>query len=328
MDNLIAAADQPQVGPLRYLVPHPSTWKNHTCCPWATSILVIDPETEELKLCPVTCKRWGCEWCAVRKIKKLAYLTNGASPSRMMTLTIDPALYESPKDAWEQTTDKIPELVRLLRAEPVRAWKEAKKSKRPSAINRPEPMEFEYLKVTELHKSGWPHWHLLCRCPFIPRQWLTDAWASLTGATRVDLKKIASTFSSFRYLVKYLTKLHRIDWTDRHVSYSQHFFKDEDKEKMLYPEQTIEERTDEHPWMYLSRRYSRETVGVDDQGNYRLPYSYVGTPMDLDRADVGLPPIGKRDAMTATRTARTELQMTQQTLIDAGNDQDYSTASF
>jgi hypothetical protein len=293
MDDSTLVSEPEQAAPIRYLVPHPATWRNYSSCPWATTVIVIDPIDDRLLLVPVNCKRWGCEWCAIRKIRKMAFLTNGAMPSRMLTLTIDPALYESPKDAWEKTTDLIPELVRLIRNEPVRQWKENKKAGRRCSAEAPEPTEFEYLKVTELHKSGWPHWHLLCRSPYIPRQWLTDEWAKLTGATRIDLKKITNTFSSFRYLVKYLTKLHKIEWTDRHVSYSRNFFRESDKEETLYPERAVEERSEEHPWLYLSRRYDRHLIGVDDRGNFVLPHSFFGTPTDMDRTDVGLPILTK-----------------------------------
>jgi hypothetical protein len=301
--------------PVRYLVPHYSCWKNYTCCPWAKSVIALDPETERPILCPVTCKRWGCPYCAVRKIRKLAYLTNAAAPNRWIRLGVDPALYEAqeatadnnwekksaPQVAWEKTAPQFPECFRILRK------------------LRDEPIE--YLRVTELHKSGFPHYHALLRCGFLPKKQLDDTWAKLTGAPYNWIAKIDSTFSSFRYLVKYLTKLHKIEWTDRHVSYSRGFFPEEAKEKLAFPERTIIERSDEHPWVYLSRRHCTETVGVDDNGCYHLDDIFCGTPVDLNRDDVGLPRLPEK-------TEPTPPPRVQAAMFDDHADRSYYTEGF
>lgn len=301
MKDPITDIDRPLDRPTRYLVPHPSTWRNYSCCPWAKSIIAIDPETEKLVLCPVTCKRWGCEYCAVRKIRKLAFLTNGAAPNRWIRLGVDPARYQSPREAWEHTSPLLPEACRRLR--------------------KIRKCEIEYLRVTELHQSGFPHYHALLRSAFIPQKQLSSTWGELTGAPVVWIAKIDSTFSSFRYLVKYLTKLHRIEWTDRHVSYSRNFFREEDREKMAFPERSITDRTDEHPWLYLSRRYPSDQIGVDDNGCYHLPYDYAGTPYDLSRADVGLPRLPEPNQEPPPKQV-------QRTAFDTSEEPDYSTTSF
>lgn len=370
--------DRPLDTPVRYLVPHYSCWKNYTCCPWAKSIIAIDPETERPILCPVTCKRWGCPYCAVRKIRKLAYLTNAAAPVRWIRMAVNPRNYTSPRDAWEKTSPLFPECFRQLRK------------------IRNEPIE--YLRVTELHASGFPHYHALLRCGYLPKQQLDDEWARLTAMPypkRPDLEaaiekmlaegramkktptaiaahnaaietlaktrrtndtdskqmkraieherytksrinwswnydtgtpfnwiaKIDSTFSSFRYLVKYLTKLHKIEWTDRHVSYSRGFFPEEAREKLAFPERTIMERSDEHPWVYLSRRHFNEPVGVDDNGCYHLNDIFCGTPADLNRDDVGLPRLPEK-------TEPPPPKLVQATMLDDSEDHDYYTEGF
>jgi hypothetical protein len=318
--DVIGDIDRPLDKPVRYLVPHPATWRNYQCCPWAKTVIAVDPETEKLVACPVTCKRWGCPYCAVRKIRKLAFLTNGAAPNRWTRLGVQPLNYASPREAWEKTSPAVPELFRQLNA---------------TLGNRTD-----YLRVTELHQSGFPHYHALLRGPFLPikivsRKWasltalpypkpaptaamikdlgnrgydvtkleaaqgdektppekLRNEWNNATGAPYVWLAKINDSFSSFRYLVKYLTKLHKIEWTDRHVSYSRNFFREEDKEKLAFPERTIVERTDEHPWVWLANRYDRNDVGVDDNGCYHLPEEFCGTPGMWTRKDCGLPPM-------------------------------------
>lgn len=173
------------------------------CCPTAQTYIAFSRRLLCHILIPLGCKRWSCRWCAEIKIKKLAAQTKTAKPSRMMTLTVDPKLWESPRAAFDGTRAQVPELIRRLR-------------KRYGTV--------EYLRVTELTKKGWPHYHLLLRSNFIPHAIVKMEWEALTGATVVDLRQVKKTFQAYNYLVKYLSKLHKIEWTERHVSYSRNFF--------------------------------------------------------------------------------------------------------
>ena len=153
--------------------------------------------------CCVECKKWSCPSCARAKIRRLAALTLLAQPNRLLTLTIDPAKHANPRDAFLTTSAQVSELVRVLR-------------KRFGPV--------EYLRVTEVTKQGWPHYHLLVRSAFLPHEVVKREWQKLTGAYIVDLRKVTKTFSAYTYLVKYLAKMHKLDWTDRHVSTSKAFF--------------------------------------------------------------------------------------------------------
>ena len=282
MRDPVHEADVPaERSPVRYLVPAPSTFRNYTSCPWATSIRMIDPETNKPILAQVTCKRWGCAYCAPRKIKKLSYLTNQAEPNRWIRLGVNPALHESPEAAWRKTSPQVPELFRVLRQ---------------------DGKEYEYLRVAELHNAstkyselpveykalGFPHYHCLLRSPYIPQRKLSDLWDKLTAAPVVYIAKIDQSFRTFRYLVKYLTKLHRIEWTDRHVSYSKGFFTDESKEKLEYPEKQVIERSELHPWVYLTNYYYGQEIGLDAAGYYLLPADKSYPPDTKTPQDLGL----------------------------------------
>ncbi len=163
----------------------------------------------------VPCKQWACPYCSRRKIARLARLTKLAAPNRMLTLTVDPGLWENPRAAFDGTRRQVPELIRRLRK---------------------DFGEIEYLRATELTKNGWPHYHLLIRSGFLPHKVVQRIWAELTGAIIVDLRQVKQTFSAYTYLVKYLSKLHKIEWTERHLSYSKNFFPKEEKEEP--PQQT------------------------------------------------------------------------------------------
>jgi len=267
---LIEAADKPFPRPApRYLVPHPGTFADYAFCPWASCNLVMDHETGQYQLVPVTCKRWGCSYCAPRKIRRLAFLTNRAKPNRWIRLGVRPELYADAKEAWLRSSPALPELCRRLRK---------------------EIGECEYLRVCELHKSGMPHYHALLRSNYIPQRMLSRIWNELTSAPVVYIAKIDQSFSSFRYLTKYLTKLHRIEWTDRHVSYSRNFFNAEDLEKLANPTREIIERREEHPWKYLADRYATDVIALERNGVYTLPYKPGMPDRDIPLHDFGLRP--------------------------------------
>lgn len=149
------------------------------------------------------CKTWHCRFCAAAKIRKLSWLTGKAAPNRLLTLTVNNKLYASPRHAFDATRALVPELIRELRT---------------------RFGEVEYLRVTEVTKAGFPHYHLLVRSGYLPHAVVKTLWEKHTGATIVDLRPVTQTFGAYNYLTKYLTKMHRLDWTERHVSYSKGFF--------------------------------------------------------------------------------------------------------
>jgi hypothetical protein len=172
-------------------------------CKWARSTLVKNSLTNKYAIVGITCKRWGCPECAREKTRDLANWVKLAAPNKLLTLTVNPKCHDNPELAWLSTAPLVPELIRALR-------------KRFGPI--------EYLRVCELHQSGWPHYHCMLRSDFLPRLVVKKIWQELTGAEIVDIREVSRFFNSFQYLVKYLTKLRRIDWTDRHVTYSRRFF--------------------------------------------------------------------------------------------------------
>jgi hypothetical protein len=172
-------------------------------CPSAQSLLARQISGGPSLLIGLGCKRWTCRFCAAVKIRKLSWLTARAAPSRLLTLTVNNRLYSNPRAAFDATRAFVPELIRFLRT---------------------RFGEVEYLRVTEVTRAGYPHYHLLVRSAFLPHAVVKKAWHEMTGAEIVDLRPVTKTFGAYNYLTKYLTKMHRLDWTERHVSYSRNFF--------------------------------------------------------------------------------------------------------
>ncbi len=195
------------------------------------------------------CNQWSCRLCAARKISRLASKTNRAEPNRLLTLTIDPSKWDSPRESFDGTRRQVPELVRKLR------------------------LKFgsvEYLRVTELTNKGWPHYHLLIRSGFLPQPVVKEIWASLTGATIVDLRQVKNKFQTYIYLVKYLTKMHKLAWTTRHVSTSRNFFPPEppvEKNTLGLTSKTVIES---NPAKYLFSMFRGATLVELTHGVYGL----------------------------------------------------------
>lgn len=177
------------------------------CCPHAQTLAGFSQTLRETVYLPLACKQWTCRICAEDKIRVLAAKTREATPNRMLTLTVNPACWTDPRNAYDGTRRQISVLFTHLR----------------KIFG-----DIEYLRVTELDKKGWPHYHLLLRSGYIPHGVIKREWERLTGAIIVDIRPVKKSLNAYKYLVKYLSKIHSIPWTDRHISYSRSFFPPED----------------------------------------------------------------------------------------------------
>jgi hypothetical protein len=163
----------------------PERLSNVTCCPTATTALATSPIFESPILLVLPCKRWGCEVCRSQKIRALAFNIHAAAPNRLLTLTVDTDIDPNPEVAWLNTRDKPSELFRALRA---------------------RKLSIEYLKVTEVTKKGYPHYHCLLRSDYLPQPVIKALWTRLTRSSIVDIRIVTNQFNAFSYLVKYPAK--------------------------------------------------------------------------------------------------------------------------
>lgn len=203
-------------------------------CQHARTLHGFSPPLDRWCVIALPCKRWGCRHCGERKIVRFGWRCADAKPNRLVTLTIANALWETPRDAYDGTKSKVSEFAVRLRR---------------------EHGEFEYFKVLEVTKKGWPHYHLIVRCPYIDQKEMSNLWATLTGAPIVDVRAIKKTADVYYYVVKYLGKQKYIPWTDRRVSWSKNFWQDADWKappKIELVETTV---LDEHPDVILRKYY-------------------------------------------------------------------------
>lgn len=178
-----------------------AAWMN--CCPRARTLTGWSVTLDSHVIIQVTCKNWGCPICGRRKVQRYAKMVADACPNRLITLTVNPGRWENPRAAYDGTRRAVPRLTAKLR----KAYG-----------------EFEFFRILEVTKKGWPHYHLVTRSPFIPQGEISNLWDELTGAPIVDVRELKKKTNAYWYVVKYLGKQEYIPWTDRRASSTKGFF--------------------------------------------------------------------------------------------------------
>lgn len=197
-----------QSEPARFLVGHNAgldLWMK--CCPVARTWEGWSETLDAWVIIAVSCRRWSCPICGREKVQHYAKKVADAEPNRLITLTVNPAMHESPRAAYDATRRQIPELSKRIRK---------------------GYTEFEFFRVLEATKKGWPHYHLVTRSPYIPQGELSSIWNELTGAWIVDVRALHRRTNAYWYVVKYLGKQAHIPWTDRRATWTKNFFRKTD----------------------------------------------------------------------------------------------------
>lgn len=195
-------------------------------CPFATTLQAFSAVLDTRIICQIKCKRWGCRHCGPRKIASIAHRVKKAKPMKLITLTVDPKCYLNPREAFDKTRGLITQLAARCRRKFGR---------------------FEYIRILEVTKSGWPHYHLLASCPYIPQRWMSDTWAELSGARIVDIRQVKKNDNVYFYVLKYLSKQKYIPWTNRRISWSKNFFPKDSNPKGFPLKLSDKTFRDKHP---------------------------------------------------------------------------------
>ena len=210
-EQLNAASAEPQDHSRKFLI----GWQgfNHAQfdgCPSASTMYGWSIELAATVVIQIRCKRWSCPHCGQRKMTHFAHRVAAARPTRFITLTCANRRYETPREAYDDTRRALSKLTTRIRK---------------------NYGEFEYFRILETTRKGWPHYHLIARSPYIPQPDLSKRWASLTGATIVHIRQVDKTAHTYKYVMKYLGKQHHVPWTDRRLSWTRNFFVEDDFEK-------------------------------------------------------------------------------------------------
>lgn len=206
--------------------------RRHRLCPMAASVTCRTTHDFEPHLIAQGCRRWSCSVCGPRRKAALCRRIVNARPQRMLTLTC------------VHTGEPLQQLREMAKALP-RLLLPLRKSLGP----------IEYIRFVESCRDGYPHFHLLLRSGYLPREQIQRRWQTLTNAKIVDIRRAATR--SVSYVAKYVTKsLSASGLTNRQrFSVSQGFWLDEDREETFFDF----EHDKEHPTTWAPRRYQTET---------------------------------------------------------------------
>jgi hypothetical protein len=83
-----------------------------------------------------------------------------------------------------------------------KAWRAARRS----IETKYKGAKGEYLTVVEATQRGWPHLHVLTTRRWIDQKYLSELWATLTGAPIVHIERVQHQSRAAQYVAKYLGK--------------------------------------------------------------------------------------------------------------------------
>jgi len=201
----------------------------------------------------------------LQKIKLLSKLSKEKKFGVLLTLTVNPADFEHRHEA-----------VSMI-------WVKHKlfKDRLNMRLKRAGLKPLRAVAVLEFTKQGWPHLHLWCpgRHYIAPQRELQELWGAI-----VDVRKVSSSAS--KYVVKYVTKLHRLPdrdqaalWKRRTRTYTM--------SRLLYRAARVSERR-EPQWTVLGTVWGQSVASSDrdprlsDLARDGPPLKYRGLNEALD----------------------------------------------
>ncbi len=174
-----------------------------------------------VEACRCACRSWFCDRCSirmglsVRTALEIFMRANGWIPF-MVTLTCNPAWFQSPADAYffcRKFTGKLVQELRRRNGQGRCCFGGGGVRLRSS----------HYFVGFELHKSGWPHWHIVLDGTFCDIEVLRKLWDSFgrrsgkpgIGHVFFTEKKTDWTIEmAIAYVTKYLTDRPENGWPE------------------------------------------------------------------------------------------------------------------
>jgi len=208
-------------------------------CPNAQTWVTRDKWQEPTLVHALRCNQWSCPWCGPRRAMRLGAKCEAAQPTKFITFTCRPSTAPTPREAYDLTRRKLCDLHKKIRT---------------------EQGSFEYMRVLEQHRNGYPHYHYVARCQYIPQKWLSEAWRQATGNYIVDIRSVDKRTNVFGYVMKYLCKQSYIPWTNRRVAWSRDFFEKPETPDDEPDPKYIADVHYQHPSTWLTNHHQGQPV--------------------------------------------------------------------
>lgn len=148
---------------------------------------VVKQQGNVVTVMKLTCRSWNCPECCKLRRNQLVREAKEGKPERFITLTVNPAWFNSPEE-------------RAARL--VAAWRLIRRR----FIERRKGNVCEFMAVFELTKLGEPHLHIIQRGSFISQRWLSAQMKELMGAPVVDIRAVKGRKAVAEYVSKYISK--------------------------------------------------------------------------------------------------------------------------
>lgn len=185
----------------------------------------------------VHCRKAGCEECAPLLRAQLIAKACQGEPNRFITWTSMVRSDQTPVEAYRELIKAQQHTIRYarhrLKVPPEDRWKIPngyKSAKRELQVIRYAREDdaagltsINYFRTTEATKRGWPHLHMVARCPYIPQEWLSWQMGKRLGSPVVDIRAIGDRFKRVAYIVNYITKDENRFGNSRRYSFSQKY---------------------------------------------------------------------------------------------------------
>lgn len=183
------------------------------------------------------CRKAKCEFCAELRRKQLVARGCTGEPNRMITLTSWHDPDKTPEEAYPDLIKAMQDTIRYARhrlnVSPEVRWKipggykvlenELKAIRYAKQDDAAGLRTIEFFRVAERDESGWPHLHILARCPHIPQEWLSWQLAKRLKSPIVDIRAVRNRERQVRYCVSYATKEEHRFGNNRRYSFSQKY---------------------------------------------------------------------------------------------------------
>lgn len=134
---------------------------------------------------PLCCCRWDCPRCARWKRKAWTARIISGKPQRWITLTMRNDEEHPLAQQARVALDAWPKFVKIIRQ---------------------EFGTFEYVRCSQVGKNGGFHFHVPYRGEYMPQQWLSKVWQSLTGSFRVHIANMPTTGKIAAYVARYVAR--------------------------------------------------------------------------------------------------------------------------
>lgn len=148
---------------------------------------IVNGDEEGHVALSVRCRAWTCPDCMPTRKAGLIAQAIGGTPNKFLTLT----LRRRRRLTAEQAAYWL-----------INSWRKCRlKIMRWYGWSR-----LPFLAVVEKHKSGWPHLHILLRCPFIDHELLSEWMGQYCDGPNIWIEKLTGRKKCAVYASKYCGK--------------------------------------------------------------------------------------------------------------------------